>query len=145
MPRCSYGMRGTVVGTSARAMMSIFATASGGFKLVEVGVFNTTTTAVTIALARFTAATNVGTGQTEGEYDTDAVPPLATVFAGHTGDGTVGQILRQATLGAAAGAGVIWTFGNGGIVVPSGTANGIGITVPQGTGQICDLEFTWDE
>jgi hypothetical protein len=145
MPRCSYGMRGTVVGTSARAMMSIFATASGGFKLVEVGVFNTTTTAVTIALARFTAATNVGTGQTEGEYDTDAVPPLATVFAGHTGDGTVGQILRQATLGAAAGAGVIWTFGNGGILVPSGTANGIGITVPQGTGQICDLEFTWDE
>jgi hypothetical protein len=145
MPRCSFGMRGTVVGTSARAMMSIFSTASGGFRLVEVGVFNTTTTAVAIALARFTAATNVGTGQTEGEYDTDAVPPLATVFAGHTGDGTVGQILRQATLGAAAGAGVIWTFGNGGILVPSGTANGIGITVPQGTGQICDLEFTWDE
>jgi hypothetical protein len=145
MPRCSFGMRGTVVGTSARAMMSIFSTASGGFRLVEVGVFNTTTTAVAIALARFTAATNVGTGQTEGEYDTDAVPPLATVFAGHTGDGTVGQILRQATLGAAAGAGVIWTFGNGGILGPSGTANGIGITVPQGTGQICDLEFTWDE
>jgi hypothetical protein len=145
MPRCSYGMRGTVVGTSARAMMSIFATASGGFKLVEVGVFNTTTTAVTIALARFTAATNVGTGQTEGEYDTDAVPPLATVFAGHTGDGTVGQILRQATLGAAAGAGVIWTFGNGGIVVPSGTANGIGVLIPTGTGQICDIEYTWDE
>jgi hypothetical protein len=73
------------------------------------------------------------------------VPPLATVFAGHTGDGTVGQILRQGTLGAAAGAGVIWTFGNGGIVVPSGTANGIGIIVPTGTGQICDIEYTWDE
>jgi hypothetical protein len=138
-------MRATVVGTSARAICSIFSTAAGGFKLVEVGVFNTTTTAVTIALARFTAATNVGAGQTEGEYDTDAVPPLATVFAGHTGDGTAGQILRQATLGAAAGAGVIWTFGNGGIVVPSGTANGIGVLIPTGTGQICDIEYTWDE
>ena len=61
------------------------------------------------------------------------------------GSATVGQILRQGTLGAAAGAGVIWTFGNGGIVVPSGTANGIGIIVPTGTGQICDIEFTWDE
>lgn len=145
MARYSFGMRSTVVGTSARAMMSIFATASGNFRLVEVGVYNTTTTALAIALARFTAATNVGAGQAEGEYDTDGVPPLATVFAGHTGDGTVGQILRQATLGAAAGAGVIWTFGNGGIVVPSGTANGIGITCPTGTGQICDIEFTWDE
>jgi hypothetical protein len=114
-------------------------------KLREVGVFNTTTTAVAIALARFTAATNVGAGQTEGEYDTDGVPPLATVFAGHTGDGTVGQILRQATLGAAAGAGVIWTFGDSGIVVPSGTANGIGIIVPTGTGQICDLYVDWEE
>jgi hypothetical protein len=143
--RYTFGMRGTVVGTSARAMMSIFATASGNLKLREVGVFNTTTTAVAIALARFTAATNVGAGQTEGEYDTDGVPPLATVFAGHTGDGTVGQILRQATLGAAAGAGVIWTFGDSGIVVPSGTANGIGIIVPTGTGQICDLYVDWEE
>jgi hypothetical protein len=145
MARYSFGMRGTVVGTAARAMASIFATASGGFKLVEVGVYNTTTTAVTIALARFTAAGTPGAAQTEGEYDNDAVPPLATVFAGHTADGTVGQILRQATLGAAAGAGVIWTFGDGGIVVPSGTANGIGIIVPTGTGQICDIEYTWTE
>lgn len=145
MARYTFGMRGTVVGTAARAMASIFSSASGNFKLVEVGIYNTTTTALAVALARFTAATNVGAGQTEGEYDNDAVPPLATVFAGHTGDGTVGQILRQGTLGAAAGAGVIWTFGNGGIVVPSGTTNGIGIIVPTGTGQICDLEFTWDE
>lgn len=145
MARYSFGMRGTVVGTSARAMMSIFSTATGGFRLVEVSVANTTTTAVTIALARFTAATNVGAGQTEGEYDNDGMPPIATVFAGHTGDGTVGQILRQTTLGAAAGAGVIWTFGDGGIVVPSGTANGIGVIVPTGTGQICDLDYTWDE
>jgi hypothetical protein len=100
---------------------------------------------VAIALARFTAATNVGAGQTEGEYENDGVPPLATVFAGHSGDGTVGQILKVATLGAAAGAGIIWTFGDKGIIVTSGTTNGIGITVPQGTGQICDLYIVWDE
>lgn len=145
MARYSYGMRGTVVGTSLRAMMSIFASASGDLHLVEVHVYNTTATALAIALARFTAATNVGAGQTEGEYDNDTVPPLATVFAGHTGDGTVGQVLIQATLGAAVGAGVIWTFGAGGINVASGTSNGIGIIVPTGTGQICDLAYVWDE
>lgn len=145
MARYSFGMRATVVGTAARAICSIFSPAGSGFKLVEVGVYNTTTTALAIALARFTNATGVGAGQTEGEYDQDAAPPLATVFAGHTADGGIGQILRQGTLGAAAGAGVIWTFGDGGIVVPSGTANGIGIIVPTGTGQICDVEYTWTE
>jgi len=138
-------MRSTVVGTSARAMMSLFGIAGVGGRLREVGVFNTTTTAVAIALARFTNATGVGAGQAEGEYDENAAAPSCTVFAGHTADGGVGQILRQATLGAAAGAGVIWTFGDSGIVIQPGTANGLGILTPTGTGQLCDLYFDWDE
>jgi len=145
MARYSFGMRGTVAGTSLRAMMSIFAPATGNFRLVEVSVTNTTATALAIALARFTAATNVGAGQTEGEYDNGGPVPLATVFAGHTGDGTVGQILKQCTLGAYVGAGIIWTFGDRGVLVAEGTANGLGIIVPTGTGQLCDLDFTWDE
>lgn len=143
--RYTFGMRGTVVGTSARAMMSLFAIANIGARLREVGVFNTTTTALAIALARFTNATGVGAGQTEGEYDENAAAPSATIFAGHTADGGVGQILRQATLGAAPGAGVIWTFGDSGIIIQPGTANGLGILVPTGTGQLCDLYFDWDE
>lgn len=142
--RHSAAGRATVVGTSARAIASIFSAASVGFKLREVGVFNTSTTAVAVALARFTAATNVGAGLTEADWDA-ANPTAVTGFAGHTGDGTVGQILRQATLGAAAGSGVIWTFGDNGIVVPVGTANGIGIIIPTGTGQICDYYYDWDE
>src|SRR3990172_4501991 len=134
--RYTFGMRSTVVGTSARAMMSLFGIAGVGGRLREVGVFNTTTTAVAIALARFTNATGVGAGQAEGEYDENAAAPSCTVFAGHTADGGVGQILRQATLGAAAGAGVIWTFGDSGIVIQPGTANGLGILTPTGTGQL---------
>lgn len=126
-------------------MMSLYGVANNGCKLVEVGVFNTTATALAIALARFTNATNVGAGQTEGEYDEDMNAPSCTIFAGHTGDGGVGQILTQATLGAFVGASVIWTFGNGGISIQPGTANGLGILVPTGTGQICDLYMVWDE
>jgi hypothetical protein len=126
-------------------MMSLYATASIGGRLREVGVFNTTAVAVAIALARMTNATNVGAGQTEGEYDESTAPPSCTIFAGHTGDSAVGQILRQATLGAFVGAGVIWTFGDNGVAIQPGTANGLGIIVPTGTGQICDLYFDWDE
>ena len=145
MARFTFGMRGTVVGTSARAMMSLFAVATVGGALREVGVFNTTATALAIALARFTNATGVGAGQAEGEYDESAAAPSCTIFAGHTADGGIGQVLRQATLGAAVGAGIIWTFGDKGIVIQPGTANGLGILVPTGTGQICDIYFDWEE
>jgi hypothetical protein len=108
-------------------------------------VFNTTNTAVAVALVRFTNATNVGAGLTEGEYDEDAPAPACTGFAGHTGDGGTGQVLYQSSLAAAIGSGVIWTFGDNGIVIQTGTANGIGVTCPTGTGQILDYYFVWDE
>lgn len=145
MARYAFGMRSTVAGTSARAHMSLFAVAGSGATLREVGVCNTTTTAFATGLIRFTNATNVGAGQTEGEYDENMPPPLSTVFAGHTGDGGTGQVLRQWSIGAAIGSGVIWTFGDRGLTIALGTANGIGPHVPTGTGQIGDDYFDWDE
>ena len=142
--RHSIAGRATVVGTTLRAMASLFATATVGAKLREVGVFNTTSTAVAVALARFTNATGVGAGLTEADYDA-ASPAIATGFAGHTADGAVGQVFRQAALGAVVGSGIIWTFGDSGLLIPVGTANGIGIICPTGTGQICDYYIDWDE
>lgn len=112
----------------------------------EVGVFNTTTNAVAVSLVFFTNATGVGAALTEVQWDqaTDAAPTM-TAFAGHTADGAVTSPVRQATLGAAAGSGVIWTFGEEGLVVKIGTANGIGIICPTGTGQILDYYYDWAE
>ena len=144
--RHSVAGRATVVGTNVRAIASVFSVASVGFKLRECGVFNTTATAVAVALARFTAATNVGTGLTEADYDA-ANPTAVTAFAGHTGDGTVGQVFRQASLGGAVGSGVIWTFGDAGVFVPAvaGTTSGVGVVVENGTGQIAQAYIVWDE
>ncbi len=125
-------------------MASVFATATVGAKVREVGVFNTTATALAVSLVRFTNATGVGAGLTEADYD-QANPAICTGFAGHTADGAVGQVFRQAALGAAVGSGIIWTFGDSGLLIPVGTANGIGIICPTGTGQICDYYFDWDE
>jgi len=144
MARHSIAGRSTVVGTTVRAIASVFATATDGFNLREVGVFNTTTTAVAVALCRFTNATGVGAGLTEVDWD-PAKLVKATGFAGHTADGAVGGNIRYAPLGAAIGSGVIWTFGDSGLLIPVGTANGIGIICPTGTGQILDYYFDWDE
>lgn len=137
--------RSTVAGTTLRAIASVFSIAAKGFRLREVGVFNTTAVAVAIALARFTNATGVGAGLTEAEWDPTEGVAQITAFAGHTADGAVNDVFRQATLGAAAGAGVIWTFGASGLVVPVGAANGIGIICPTGTGQILDYYLDWEE
>lgn len=144
--RHSIAGRGTVVGTALRGMFSLYATAAVGANVREVGIFNTTATALAVALARFTNATGVGAGLTEAPWDTSKPTPTCTGFAGHTADAAVGGVIRQASLAAAVGAGVIWTFGgDSGIVIPVGTANGIGIIVPTGTGQICDYYMDWDE
>lgn len=145
MARFSIAGRSTVAGTSARAIASLFAIASRTMKLREVGVFNTTSTALAVALVRFTNATGVGTGLTEVAYDEAGPAPNGTGFAGHTADGAVGSAIRQASLPAAVGGGVIWTFGDTGLIVAAGTANGIGIICPTGTGQILDYYFDWDE
>jgi len=142
--RHSIAGRSTVVGTAARAIASLFATASVGAKLREVGIFNTTSTALAVALVRFTNATGVGAGLTEADYDA-ANPAICTGFAGHTADGAIGQVFRQAALPAAVGGGVIWTFGDSGILIPVGTSNGIGVICPTGTGQILDYYLDWDE
>ncbi len=144
MSRHSVAGLSTVAGTTVRAVASVFSTASVAFRLREVGVFNSTTTAVAVALCRFTNATGVGAGLTEVDYSA-LNPAVATGFAGHTADGAVGSNIRYAYLGAAIGSGVIFTFGDTGLEVPVGTANGIGIICPTGTGQILSYYYDWDE
>ena len=144
--RCSVAGLSTVAGTSVRAVASVFGTSTKGFTLREVGVFNTTTTEVYVALVRFTNATGVGAGLTEVQWDVEHNPvPTATAFAGHTADGAVGSPIRYGMLGAVKGAGVIWTFGDEGIFVNIGTANGIGVICPSGTGQILTYYYDWVE
>jgi len=143
-----YGVSGraTVVGTNARAIASVFGVASKSGTIREIGVVNTTSTAVAVGVIRFSAATNVGAGLTEWKYDDLSSDPSLTGFAGHTGDGTTaGGIIRHAVLPAAVGAGIVWTFGDTGLKIPAGTANGVGIYIPTGTGQICDYWIDWSE
>jgi hypothetical protein len=145
MARYSIAGRSTVVGTTLQGQFSLYAVASRTGKVREMGLFNTTSTAFAAALVRFTAAGTQGAALTESKYDDGAPAPQMTGFAGHTGNATVGEVLRQCSLGAAVGSGVIYTFGDTGILIPAGTGNGVGPIIPTGTGQITDYHMDWDE
>ncbi len=150
MARFSAGVRATA-GTALRPMMSVYSAAGSTGTLREVGVFNTTATAVEIFLTRLTETGTQGAGLTEARYNPKGPPALCTAFTTHTADATYGDDLGyRAVLGAAVGSGVIWTFGDTGLVIGEADAveavdEGIGVGLETGTGQICQVWMVWDE
>lgn len=98
-----------------------------------------------MGLARASTTGTQGAGLTEVAESDDTKTIVATGFNTHTADATLGSMLRQASLGGAVGAGVIWTFGDNGLIIPAATTAGIVICCPTGTGQHLDFYIVWDE
>lgn len=144
MPRCAVATRTSAVPTAARGP-SLYATTGVRPRIVEVGVFNTTATACAVGLAVASATGTQGAGLTEVSETDSSHTIIATGFNTHTADATVGACLRQASLGAAIGSGVIWTFGDSGIELTNATTSGLVIVCPTGTGQHLDFWIVWDE
>jgi hypothetical protein len=145
MARYSAGVL-TGAGSTTLPIVSLYSAAAVGAKIREIGVFNTTATAVALKLVRLTTAGTQGAGLVEAKHDADSAAASATAVTTHTVAPTLGDDLGyRASLGAAVGAGVIWTFGDSGLRVPVGTANGIGVIVENGTGQACQAYVVWDE
>jgi hypothetical protein len=143
--RYSTGGR-SAAGSTTLPIFSLYAAAAVNFHLVEIGVFNTTSTAVALKLTKLTSAGTQGAGLTETPHDETGAAASCTGVNTHTVAPTLGSDLGyNVTLGAAVGAGVIWTFGSRGIAVPAGTANGVGCIVATGTGQVCDFWMVWEE
>jgi hypothetical protein len=144
MARCSVGGRTSAVPTAARGP-SLYATAaSGSLYVVEIQVFNTTSTACALSIGVATAAGTQGAALTEVNESDQSHTVLGTAFNTHTADATLTNT-RHASLGAAIGAGMVWTFGGPGLHIPEGTGNGVVITCHTGTGQHLDFSILWDE
>jgi hypothetical protein len=147
MARYAGGARTTNAPTATLPGLSLYSIASIELFVVQVEVYNTTTTACAVSLAAFTSAGTPGTGLTEAKHNPNTPTPNGTLFQSHTSTPPTlaFDALESAEVGAAIGAGVIWTFHDKPIIVQPGTANGIGILCPVGTGQICRVHFIWDE
>ena len=133
------------IGTTARPSVSAYSPAGNGFVIREIAVWNTTVTACTYKIARLTTAGTPGSGITEVEYANDLRDPTVTTFDAHSADATVGNTIRYMPIGAAVGAGYYYTWGGKGLIVPAGTANGVGIVLVTGTGQLCAYHIDWEE
>ena len=135
----------SLAGSATIPQMSLYAPAGNRLILREVPVYNTTATAVNVALQALTSTGTQGVALTEIEHDNEGPTPTGTGFQAHTAGPTIttGEYAR-ARLAAAIGGAAIWIF-NEGIYIPAGTANGVGVTTPTGTGQVCDITFIWEE
>jgi len=146
MARFAAAWRTGGAGSTTLPIASLYAIANRALVLYEVGCFNTTTTAVAIALRRLTTAGTQGTGQSELYMDDSTAVANATAVDVHSVGPTItAGNLRAGSIGASIGSGVIWTFGDRGLAIPAGTANGVGIVPLTGTGQVCDVYFEWSD
>lgn len=144
MPRHSVTSTTDASITSLRGP-SVYSAAAAGFSLRQVEIWNTSSTDFAVGLIRWTATGTQGTALTEAQWDQNKVAPQCTAFNTHSANATAGDVLMRARIGAAVGSGIIWVFGDSGIVCPEGTSNGIGIYLPTGTAQNFDFNFVWDE
>lgn len=150
MARFSTAFKSTGAGSATLPLGSVWATTGVRPRIVEVAVYNTTAVAVEVILARFSGA-SAGTkgAAVTAMYEDDSSQAAVTTCANtHTvTPTTISAALRQASLGAQIGSGIIWTFGGGktsGLFIPNSLTDGLGIIVV-GTGQILNIGFTWDE
>lgn len=144
MARCAVATRTSAVPTAARGP-SVYATAGVRPQIRTIEVYNTTTTACAVGIARATATGTQGAGLTEVNLSDDSHTVVATGFNTHTADATVGACIRQASLGAAVGSGVIWSWEEGEFIIDNLTTAGVVIVCPTGTGQHLDFAIEWDE
>lgn len=145
MARYASGGR-TTAGSTTLPILSLYGGGNVVPRVREIGVFNTAATAVALKLVRLTSTGTQGAGQVEAKFDPDSAASDADCFLTHSGAPTLGDDLGyRVQLGAAIGAGVIWTFSDSGLRIPKSTSDGIGIIVATGTGQACDAYMIWDE
>jgi len=138
----------TGAGSTTLPIMSLYAPAGNRLIVREVGVFNTTTTAVVVGLklVRLASTGTQGAAITPTLFDPGSPAATGNPRTTHTVAPTLGTDIAAMPVGAAIGAGTILTFygeGNG-LVIAAGTANGIGI-LPLGVGQVCTAHIIWDE
>jgi hypothetical protein len=139
------GARSTGAGSATLPVGSIYSAAAVNPRVREVGLTNTSATAVAVGLCRLSTTGTRGTAITTiAAMDGTAVAASITAYQTHTVAPTLVDMGYRTVL--AAGGAVIWTFGGDvGLNVAVGTGNGLGIYVPTGTGQILDWYMLWNE
>lgn len=140
------GARAAGAGSATLPSGSLYAAAAVNMRIREIGVTNTTATAVAVGLCRMSTTGTQGSALTEQGLDASSVASSCQGFNTHTVGPTLVDMGFRTTLGAAVGSAFVWTFGGDvGVNANVATTNGIGIYIPTGTGQVLDWYIVWSE
>jgi hypothetical protein len=136
----------TTAGSTTLPISSLYATAAVRIRVREIGVFNTTATAVSLRLVRLTTLGTRPAAWTTGlQYGEDPPTALGTAAGTHTAAPTLTDLGFRTVLGAAIGSGFVWSFEDYTLTIPAVANAGIGIAVENGTGQACQVYWSWTE
>ena len=130
----------TSAGSTTLPIFSIYGSATGRSYINEIGIWNTTATAVALRLVRLnTTGTRGATITPSPLSQEDLAPSVGICYNTHTVAPTLGVDLGFRAILASIGAGVIWTWPDRVLTITGGAASGIGIIVESGTGQPCSV------
>lgn len=114
-------------------------------RIREIGVFNTTATAVALKLCRLSTAGTPGATLTASAMNMDPATAVAVLKNTYTVAPTVTDLGFRCVLGAAVGSGFVWTFEDFDLTTLVAANAGVGILVENGTGQALQTYFKWFE
>lgn len=137
----------TTAGSTTLPIAALIGGTTVRARLLEVGVFNTTTTPVALKLCRLSTAGTPGATLTADKLDPgDPVANVALLKNTYSSTApTTTDAGWRAILGAAVGSGFVWTFEDYEFCTLVAASAGIGILVENGTGQALQVYFKWRE
>ncbi len=145
MPSFAAGAK-TGAGNTTWPSISVFSSALVDVQVMECGVFNTSSTAFDVRVARISSGPGtVGAGLVEAALDNPLAVAAGAAFTTHTGGTpTMTDAGYRASIGP--NSGVIFTFSPAiEVQAAVGTANGLCVVTENGTGQAAQAYFKWIE
>lgn len=137
----------TTAGSTTLPLCALIGSASGRIRIVEIGVFNTTSTAVNLSLVRLSTAGTPGTAATSRLTDAgDGATAVGTLRNTYSSTApTTTDLGIRFILPATAGVGVVFTYPDDVLTIDKVANAGIGLVVESGTGQAVMTYWRWYE
>ena len=137
----------TGAGTTTLPICALIGSASARIRILEIHIFNTTSTACNVVLCRLTTAGTPGTSATSRLTDAADTATLVGVLKNtYTSTApTTTELGYGWPIPAAVGGGIAMTFPDDTLTIPAAANAGIGLLVESGTGQALRVTFRWAE
>jgi hypothetical protein len=136
----------TTAGSTTLPVAALVGSASILCRIREIGVFNTTATAVALKLCRLSTAGTPGATLTGSAMNMDPGTFAGALRNTYTSTApTTSDLGFRCVLGAAVGSGFVWTFEDYDLTTLQVANAGVGILVENGTGQALQIYMKWFE